>query len=677
MKKILNNKKGFTLVELLAVIVIMAILLMIAIPAISSILYDSRSKLYVQDALTYVGTAKQLVIDQTFTIDDFDTTYYIHINNLTEESKIRSPFSEWLDAYVVVTLNEDGTKDYYWVSCDKAGWKIDLKEYQLLNQKDVYNGKKYVNNRQPVNGRSKIVIIDKDGYLTETTPRLGITETEAKECFSFRNTSDTEAELTYYNKDCGTDVVIPAMIGDREVTSIYNYTFRNMGLTSVYIPDTIKTIGTEAFRQNSLTILHIPSSVTNIGSWSFKNNNLKVLTIDEGIKVIGPNAFQFNQLTEAVIPDSVTSLGACAYCDNPIPNASFLYVKAGNSYDYSRVRGYIGDLSEVPDKVFRIPSEVNGIKLKSIENGAFQSMSLNGWEVVIPETVTNIGSNAFWGTYISKVNLPNVLTKIGDGAFYRANLTELKIPSTVTYIGNQAFSDNNVVNEEDAWIYKRTENGIDYSTLIGYAGAKRENVTIPEEKNGVKLKTITNSAFAVCYFTGTLKIPSTVTSIGTNAFELSNVTYVDNGDGNLVPGFIFARNSDGSIDYTNIINYASMNTNSVIIPSTVKKISQNAFNYTGIKSVTFPEGLLTIEDGAFQQCTIGPEIVIPSTVTSIGTNAFRKEVTYGNFNSKLTKIVNKTGKKFDWKAITGGPTEATFEYGTVENWYGNIEVVKG
>ena len=677
MKKILNNKKGFTLVELLAVIVIMAILLMIAIPSISSIIYDSRSKLYVQDASTYVTAAKQLVTDQTFTIDDYDTTYYIHINNLTDQSKIRSPFSEWLDAYVVVTLNEDGTKDYYWISCDKAGWKIDLKEDKLLNQKDVYNGKKYVNNRQPINGRSKIVIIDKDGYLTETTPRLGITEDEAKECFSFRNTSDTEAELTYYNKDCGTDVVIPAMIGDREVTSIYQYTFREMGITSVYLPDTIKTIGMEAFKNNSIETLHIPSSVTNIGSFSFQNNNLKVLIIDEGVKVIGPNAFQFNQLTEAVIPGSVTSLGACAYCDNPMPNASFLYVKNSNSYDYSKVRGYIGDLSEFPDKVFRIPEEVNGIKLKSIENNAFQLMSLNGWEVVIPETVTNIGSNAFWYAYISKVNLPNGLTKIGDGAFYKSNLTELKIPSTVTYIGNQAFSDNNVVNEDDAWIYKRTESGIDYSTLIGYAGAKRNDISIPTEKNGIKLKTINYNAFAVSYFTGTLKIPSTVTNIGTGAFHRNSVTYVDNGDGNLVPGFIFARNKDGSIDYTNIIGYASMNTSNVIIPSNVKKISNYAFYYSDIKGVTLPEGLTEIGAYAFSLCKLGPEVVIPSTVTKIGNNAFYKVINWENFNSNLTRIVNKTGRKFDWKAITGGPTEATFEYGTVENWYGNIEVVKG
>ena len=677
MKKILNNKKGFTLVELLAVIVIMAILLMIAIPSISSILYDSRSKLYVQDASTYVTAAKQLVTDQTFTIDDYDTTYYIHINNLTDQSKIRSPFSEWLDAYVVVTLNEDGTKDYYWVSCDKAGWKIDLKEDKLLNQKDIYNGKKYVNNRQPVNGRSKITIIDKNGYLTESTPRLGITEDEAKECFSFRNTSDTEAELTYYNKDCGTDVVIPAMIGDREVTSIYQFTFKDMQLVSIYIPDTIKTIGSSAFRNNKLTNVFIPSSVKNIGSDSFSSNNISSLTISEGTQTIGPRAFQSNNLTKSVIPNTTTSIGACAYCDNPIKGGQFLYVKSGNTTNYSRIRGYIGDLSEFSDKRFIIPEETNGVKTKAIENDAFLGLNLYGWEVVLPNTLTQIGGNAFYSSGIAKVNIPDSVTSIGNLAFWNNNLTELNIPLSVTYIGEMAFNTNKVKNSDEAWIYKRTENGIDYTTLVSYAGSEKNNVSIPAEKNGIKLTTIAKTALGCSSFTGTLKIPSTVTTIEAKAFYNNGVTYVDNGDGNLVAGFIFARNSDGSIDNTNIAGYASYRTDNVIIPSYVKTISENAFANSEIKNVTLPEGITSIGAGAFRYCKLGPEIIIPSTVTSIGASAFRKEVNWDNFNLSLTKIVNKTGRKFDWKAITGGSTEATFEYGTVENWYGNIEVVKG
>ena len=42
----------------------------------------------------------------------------------------------------------------------------------------------------------------------------------------------------------------------------------------------------------------------------------------------------------------------------------------------------------------------------------------------------------------------------------------------------------------------------------------------------------------------------------------------------------------------------------------------------------------------------------------------------------MTKIINKTGKEFDWKSITGGPEPATFEVGTVKNWYGDIEVTR-
>ena len=128
MMGVLKNKKGFTLIELLAVIVIMAILLMIAIPSVNAILFDSRSKLYAQDALNFVQAAKQLVTDGTFVIDDFDTTYYIHINNLSDEDILASPFADWSDAYVAVVLNEDNRNQYYQVSADKFGLRIDLIE---------------------------------------------------------------------------------------------------------------------------------------------------------------------------------------------------------------------------------------------------------------------------------------------------------------------------------------------------------------------------------------------------------------------------------------------------------------------------------------------------------------------------------------------------------------------
>ncbi|MDD5888540.1 MAG: leucine-rich repeat protein, partial [bacterium] len=661
------------LIELLAVIVIMAILLMIAIPSVNAILFDSRSKLYAQDALNFVQAAKQLVTDGTFVIDDFDTTYYIHINNLSDEDILASPFADWSDAYVAVVLNEDGSNQYYWVSADKAGWRIDLTEDKEVDKKDVYNGSKRVNNRQPIGSRRKIIIIDKYGYRTEARPRHEISREEAKKCFSFKDLSDTEIMLTYYNKECGTDVVIPAKIGNRTVTQIHQYTFNSMGLTSAFIPDTVKSIGSRAFSYNNLTSIYIPESVTKIDSDAFKKNKLSNLTIEDGLKTIGSGAFQNNSLTIAVVPDSVTSLGACAYCDNPIPNPSFLYVKSGDSYDYSRVRGYIGDLSEFPDKVFRIPAEANGVPLKTIETSAFARMSINDWEVVIPNTVTEIKGSAFWYSYIGKVNIPDGVVSIGSSAFYGNHLQELNIPASVTSIGVSAFNNNWVTDENRRFIYARSAAGIDYSTLIGYAGKVRSNITIPSQMNGVPLKTIANNTFLELGMTGTMKIPATVKKIGTYSFARNNLSYVDNGDGKLTPGYVYSRNSDGSINYNSIVSYGGARKN-VVIPSNITRIEKAAFYYSYTKSITLPEGLKYIGDQAFEGCDLS-EITIPSTVTNIGSSALKKEVSWDKFNSKLTKIVNKTGRAFNWKTITGGPSDANFVSGTVENWYGDIEVV--
>ena len=82
----MNNRKGFTLVELLAVIVIMGILMMVAIPSVTRTIENSRKDSFVDIAKSYGNAVRTLWTSDNLTcegvvssaVDDGD--YYILIN---------------------------------------------------------------------------------------------------------------------------------------------------------------------------------------------------------------------------------------------------------------------------------------------------------------------------------------------------------------------------------------------------------------------------------------------------------------------------------------------------------------------------------------------------------------------------------------------------------------------
>lgn len=64
--------------------------------------------------------------------------------------------------------------------------------------------------------------------------------------------------------------------------------------------------------------------------------------------------------------------------------------------------------------------------------------------IVIPNTVTSIGDDAFKSSGISSIIIPDSVTVIGQRAFYGCkNLESIVIPITVTTVGTYAFKDCN------------------------------------------------------------------------------------------------------------------------------------------------------------------------------------------------------------------------------------------
>lgn len=206
--------------------------------------------------------------------------------------------------------------------------------------------------------------------------------------------------------------------------------------------------------------------------------------------------------------------------------------------------------------------------------------------VAIPNTVTEIGNDAFREDRIQNIQIPNTVTKIGTRALYMNSLVHLEIPSSVTEIGEMAISVNQLPPEE-AFLYKRNQDGSeDRSTLIGYGGALRENIVIPSQ-----VTVIDNYAFAL-NSVRSVQIQNTVTKLGNEAFYWCSLT-------------------------------------TIIIPDSVTEIGNNAFSQNQLTSVELGNKVVKIGSSAFIRNKLS-QVIIPASVQEIGVSAFK--------SNQLTKV---------------------------------------
>ena len=115
-----NNKKAFTLIELLAVIIILGIILLIAIPSVSHYISISRKQIYEDTARIIIKGAITKVNSGEWDMYDTGVNYYIPQHCIKTEKGSKTPYGEFTEAYVGVTYDGNGYS-YYWISNDTAG----------------------------------------------------------------------------------------------------------------------------------------------------------------------------------------------------------------------------------------------------------------------------------------------------------------------------------------------------------------------------------------------------------------------------------------------------------------------------------------------------------------------------------------------------------------------------
>ena len=141
MKERIKNEKGFTLVELLAVIVILGLLMAIAIPSVTKYITQSRKKTLISSVDSYVTVVTTAVNDNEFgAMSKEDTMYYVPVSNDESSSCVSlekggtNPFGNWKEAYVVVNYDADNySYDYYFTFYDDAGYGMALTEIDKIS----------------------------------------------------------------------------------------------------------------------------------------------------------------------------------------------------------------------------------------------------------------------------------------------------------------------------------------------------------------------------------------------------------------------------------------------------------------------------------------------------------------------------------------------------------------
>jgi hypothetical protein len=272
------------------------------------------------------------------------------------------------------------------------------------------------------------------------------------------------------------------------------------------------------------------------------------------------------------------------------------------------ITGYTGRLKNMV-----IPPTINGRTVVAIGDWTFSGTSANViarhpgvglTSVTIPNGVTTIGVNAFWGCGLTSVTIPNSVTTIGDSAFMYNQLTTVTIPDNVTNIGRAAFFGNRLVTVSigNGFTSDIVETFLSSSTGVGPRSITAINVApgnpVYRSVDGVVYnKTGTTLIYWPPRKTP-INIPSSVTTIAIDAFFYTNmssitipnnVTLIDGRDGvgGGSPRVAFSSNNLTSITIGANVTINSLGFSEVRDNKVISNGFKEAYNNGGRRAGTY------------------------------------------------------------------------------------------
>ncbi len=495
---------------------------------------------------------------------------------------------------------------------------------------------------------------DQEGFLNGEED-LQTTEND----YGFETQNDGTLLITsYYGTD--TMIKIPAQINSKTVSGIYS-----LGRTD-------------------LIRVEIPSGVMDIEPGTFAGcDDLIDITVDaENPCYQSVNGILYNkELTELIccpsgkkeimIPGSVTYINKYAFNNCSGLTSIKLPSSLEEPIDGSDIRGC--------HNLVEILIEGENSKYRSIDGILYDKYiekliccPLGKREIIIPDSVVEIGSSAFEGcSGLTNIELPSGVTRIGHGAFKGciglinmelpsgvteiessvfsgcSSLVSIGVPLGVTQIGGEAFSDcrsliNITLSSAVESIYDDTFKGCislmkidvdsanpNYQSIDGvlYNKGLTELIRYPAAKKEKEIfivdsvTTICISAFDDCKNLTSIHLPSNLDHLGILFSGCNNLMEFMIDDKN--PYYV---SRDGILYDKGLTELyrCPPGKKTIKIPESVTRIINNAF--TGCSRLTeikLPLGVTSIWPRAFKDCSSLKSIELPPNVTEIGEDVFR------------------------------------------------------
>ena len=598
----IRRNKGFTLVEVLAVIIILMVLIAISIPIISNIIESSRKGAF--------SNSLKLIVNRAIALEAKDHTIDFYTIN---ETNIENLMGIDVTNYETLSFEKEDDGDFFATILGKNKFE----GFVACGSEDV----------------TYVEEVGKEAYCyVPTTCYLPNNPDTEESCFVFNEETNT---ITGYNSDCTKDLGIPETINGKDVINIGSYAFASMNLSTVSFPATLKNIGYEAFVSNQLYGVNFPDGLEIIGESAFANNIINCARFPNSLKTIDRLSFSGNQLNSIITPVYLEKIGEMAFQMNPIK--------------YARING--GIIDNYAFSTTQIEKIDFGPKVSYVGINTFTGSFLKN-DLIIPASLSVIGRYNFHWDCLSNNLEYDIIIKNGftfsDYNFYTCsnhiinnfivesgylqnphtikgkinnlvfgeNVKEIGVSLSGSYFGSQLEIEKLVISATKIGV-KEQWNGV-------FSSKNLKNLILKEGVREIGWGAFSNGNFKE------LAIPDSVVFLGNQSFTAGNIEKIQFGSG--------LKEINEMAFYVNHIT-------SLTLPSNIEKVGRLAFYSNQINKLNLKEGLEMIDGYAFSSNQI-EDIVIPSTVMEIGNYAFEnnpiKSVTIlGNpnrFNDRWTLI---------------------------------------